>query len=120
MRLKSAIKNSFFGVLGQAVLIVVGFFCQRTMNLLLGAELVGMNGVISNVIAILSVSELGIATAVVYNLYSAIAGRDEKRIAGLMNLYRKAYLIFALVIFGLGMGVMPFIHHIMNETAFSQ
>lgn len=120
MRLKSSIKNSFFGVLGQAVLIVVGFFCQRTMNLLLGAELVGMNGVISNVIAILSVSELGIATAVVYNLYSAIAGRDEKRIAGLMNLYRKAYLIFALVIFGLGMGVMPFIHHIMNETAFSQ
>lgn len=119
MRLKSAIKNSFFGVLGQVALIVVGFFCQRTMNLLLGAELVGMNGVISNVIAILSVSELGIATAVVYNLYSAIAGRDEQRIAGLMNLYRKAYLIFAMVIFGLGMGVLPFIHRIMKETTFS-
>lgn len=119
MRIKSAIKNSFFGVLGQLVLIVVGFFCQRTMNLLMGAELVGMNGVISNVIAILSVSELGIATAVVYNLYSAIAGQDEKRIAGLMNLYRKAYIVFALVIFGLGLAVMPLIHHILNETTFS-
>lgn len=119
MRIKSALKNSFFGVLGQVVLIAVGFFCQRTMNLLMGAELVGMNGVISNVIAILSVSELGIATAVVYNLYSAIARQDEKQIAGLMNLYRKAYIVFAVVIFGLGIAVMPFIHLVLNEVTFS-
>ncbi len=119
MRIRNALKNSFFGVLGQIALIVVGFFCQRAMNLLMGAELVGMSGVISNVIAILSVSELGIATAVVYNLYAAIAGQDEERIAGLMNLYRKAYIAFALVILGLGMGVMPFIHHILKEVTFS-
>lgn len=119
MQIKNAVKNSFFGMLGQVVLIVVGFFCQRTMNLLMGAELVGMNSVISNVIAILSVSELGISTAVVYNLYAAIAGQDENRIAGLMNLYRKAYLAFAVVISGLGMAVMPFIHHILNEVTFS-
>lgn len=119
MRIKSAMKNSFFGVLGQVVLIVVGFFCQRTMNLLMGAELVGMNGVISNVIAILSVSELGISTAVVYNLYAAIAEQDKERIAGLMNLYRKAYIAFALAISGLGMAVMPFIHHFLNEVTFS-
>lgn len=119
MQIKNAMKNSFFGMLGQVALIVVGFFCQRTMNLLMGAELVGMNGVISNVIAILSVSELGISTAVVYNLYAAIAGQDENRIAGLMNLYRKAYLVFAAVILGLGMAVMPFIHLILNEVTFS-
>ncbi len=119
MRLKSAFKNSFFGVLGQVVLILVGFFCQRTMNLLMGAELVGMNGVISNVIAILSVSELGISTAVVYNLYAAISAQDKRQIAGLMNLYRKAYIVFALVIFGLGVSVMPFIHLILKEVTFS-
>ena len=39
------------------------------MNLYLGTELVGMNGVISNVIAMLSVTELGISTAIVYHLY---------------------------------------------------
>lgn len=36
-----------------------------------------------------------------------------------MNLYRKAYIAFALVILGLGMGVMPFIHHILKEVTFS-
>ncbi len=119
MQIKSAVKNSFFGVLGQVALIVVGFFCQRTMNLLMGAELVGMNGVISNVIALLSVSELGIATAVVYNLYSAIARKDEREIAALMNLYRKAYMVFSLAILGLGLLVMPFVHLFLTNVSFS-
>ena len=65
MRLKNVFRNSFFSMLSQIVLIVVGFFSQRVMNLRMGEELVGMNGVFSNVIAILSVSELGISTAVV-------------------------------------------------------
>ena len=49
------------------------------MNLYLGTELVGMNGVISNVIAMLSVTELGISTAIVYHLYSALVNKDETR-----------------------------------------
>lgn len=48
------------------------------MNLYIGTELVGMNGVISNVIAMLSVTELGISTAIVYHLYSAIVHQDDK------------------------------------------
>lgn len=119
MRLKSAVKNIFFGILGQVVLILVGFFCQRTMNLLMGAELVGMNGVFSNVIAILSVSELGISTAVVYNLYATIARGDERESAALMNLYRKAYRIFALVILGIGLAAMPFVHLLLKNVDYS-
>ena len=65
----------------------------------MGAELVGMNGVISNVINILSVTELGISTAIVYHLYGALARKDEHEIASLMNLYRKAYRIFAVIVF---------------------
>ena len=50
------------------------------MNLYMGAELVGMNGVISNVINILSVTELGISTAIVYHLYGALARRMRQRL----------------------------------------
>lgn len=119
MQIKSALKNSFFALLGQIALIVVGFFCQRTMNLYLGAELIGMNGVIANIIAILSVSELGISTAVVYHLYAAFSTEDEEEIAGLMNLYRKAYLCFAAVILLLGLAVMPFVPFFLKNTTFS-
>ena len=64
MRIKNLFRNSFFSMLSQFALLILGFFSQRAMNLYMGAELVGMNGVISNVINILSVTELGISTAI--------------------------------------------------------
>ena len=119
MRIKNVMRNSFFGLLGQIVLILIGFVSQRVLNLKLGEALVGLNGVVSNVIAILSVSELGISTAIVYNLYQALAGRDEETIAGLMNLYRRAYNIFAVVIMGLGLLAAPFVHLLLKDNPFS-
>ena len=117
MRLKYIFKNSFYSMISQLALLILGFFSQRAMNLYIGKELVGMNGVISNVIAMLSVTELGVSTAIVFYLYSAIAQKDEDRIAELMNLYRKAYYIFAAVITGLGLIFLPFIHLFMSESS---
>jgi O-antigen/teichoic acid export membrane protein len=119
VRFKNLIRNSFFAVLGQILLILFGFFSQRVLNLKLGEALVGLNGVVSNVISILSVSELGIATAVVYNLYRALAANDEEEIAGLMNLYRKAYHIFAAVISVLGLLAMPLLPYFLKDNPFS-
>lgn len=119
MRIKNIFRNSFFSMLSQVTLLVFGFFSQRAMNLYMGRELVGMNGVISNVIAMLSVTELGVCTAIVYHLYGAIAGNRDKEIASLMNLYRRAYHIFAVVITALGLLVLPFIHMFMKNNVYS-
>lgn len=119
MRLRNVFRNSFFSVLSQVILIIVGFFSQRVMNLRMGEELVGMNGVISNIISILSVSELGISSAVIYHLYRALAEKNEQKISALMNLYRRAYYIFAAVITGLGLAVLPFVHLFLRENSFS-
>lgn len=119
MRIKNMIRNSFFGLFFQVVLIVAGFFSQRVLFLQAGRELVGMNSVISNILAILSVSELGISTAVVFHLYQALARKNEFEIASLMNLYRRAYAVFALVITALGLIVLPFVHVFLKHNRFS-
>lgn len=119
MRVKNVMRNSFFSLLSQIVLIFIGFVSQRTLNLKLGEALVGLNGVVSNIIAILSVSELGISTAVVYNLYQALAEHDEETIAGLMNLYRRAYDVFAAVITVLGLLITPFVHLFLKNNPFT-
>lgn len=67
-------------MLSQFVLLILGFFSQRAMNLYMGAELVGMNGVISNVINILSVTELGISTAIVYHCMARLQERMRQRL----------------------------------------
>ncbi len=119
MRIKNIIRNSFFGLISQVVLILIGFFSQRVMNLIMGEQLVGMNSVISNVIGIFSVSELGIAAAIVFHLYRALARQDEERIASLMNFYRRAYYLFGLAITVMGLCVLPFIHLFLRENDFS-
>ena len=119
MRLKNIFRNSFFSLLSQFALILIGFFSQRVMNLTMGEELVGMNSVISNIVAILSVSELGIASAIVFHLYKALAEQDEKKIASLMNLYQKAYYIFAAAIICMGLCIMPFVHLFLKDSRFS-
>ncbi len=119
MRIQKALKNSFFSLLGQIVLILIGFVSQRVMNLRLGAELVGMNGVISNIIAMLSVTELGVASAIVYHLYGALEREDENQVATLMNFYRKAYYVFAAVITGLGLVMLPFVPIFLKSSPFS-
>lgn len=119
MRVKNLMRNSFFSVLSQILLLGFGFFSNRVLNLKMGEALVGLNGVISNIISILSVSELGIAVAIVYNLYQALAARDECQIAGLMNLYRKAYVMFAVIISGLGLGIMPFLGYFLKDNPFT-
>lgn len=119
MRIKNAFRNSFFSVISQVILILVGFFSQRVMNLRMGEELVGMNSVISNINAILSISELGMSTAVVFHLYSAFANGDEKRIASLMKLYKRAYCVISAVIVALGLCVLPYVHLFLKENSFS-
>ena len=119
MKIKSLFKNSFFSLLSQLILLLFGFLSQRAMNLYLGTELVGMNGVISNVIAMLSVTELGISTAIVYHLYSALVNKDEQEIAALMNLYRKAYYMFAVILAVLGLMITPFVHLFMKNESYS-
>ncbi|MBR1740981.1 MAG: hypothetical protein IJ733_03745 [Lachnospiraceae bacterium] len=119
MRFRNAIKNSFFSVLAQIVLIFLGFGSSRVLNHQLGETLVGVNGVISNVIGVLSISELGFSTAVVYHLYRELAAKDEEKIAALMNLYRRAYQIIAGILFFSGLCLLPFIHHFMRENPFS-
>lgn len=119
MLIKNMVRNSFFSLLSQVLIIAAGFFSQRVLFLQAGRELVGMNSVISNILAILSVSELGISTAVVFHLYQALAGKNEAEIAALMNLYRRAYIIFAAVITALGLCVMPHVHLFLKNNSFS-
>ena len=46
MRLKNLLRNSFFSLLSQFALIIIGFFSQRVVVMTMGENLVGMNSVI--------------------------------------------------------------------------
>ena len=97
------------------VLTLVFTFLSRTVFIkTLGAEYLGLNGLFSNVLSILALSELGIGSAISFYLYSPIANRDYDRIKSLMQFYKKSYRAVGVSIVVLGTILMPFLPYLVN------
>ena len=90
--------------------ILIGFVARSLFIKFLGAEYLGLNGLMVNLLNFLSLAELGIGASIVYELYAPLAKKDESAIIALMQFYRKAYKVIALIVAVLGLSMMPFLH----------
>ena len=116
MRTKYSIYNSISSLISSSTTMLLGFIAQAIFIRILGYEYLGLNGLFTNVITMLSFFELGMGNAIVYNLYKPIADNDEKKIKALMNFYKKAYNVIALLVFGVGIIILPFIKVFVGEV----
>jgi O-antigen/teichoic acid export membrane protein len=82
----------------------------------LGAEYLGVNGLFTNVLTILSFAELGIGNAIIFNMYKPLATGDQKKIGSLMALYKKAYTIIGIFVAVAGICVVPFLGLIIKDA----
>jgi O-antigen/teichoic acid export membrane protein len=81
----------------------------------LAADYLGVNGLFTNILAMLSLAELGVGGAIVYALYKPLAENDEEKITSLMKLYATAYRTIGILISVVGLALMPFIDLIIKE-----
>ena len=116
MRVKNSIKNTTAAIVSNILTILIGLVAQAVFIKILGTEYLGINGLFTNIISMLGIVELGIGSAIVYNLYKPIANRDKETIKSLMNFYKKAYHIIALVVFIIGISIIPFLSYFIGET----
>ena len=98
MRTKNVMRNIGINILTQIVITVLGFLSRKVFIDNLGTEYLGINGLLSNVISMLSLVEGGIGTSIIFNLYKPLADDDRPRIIALVQLYKKLYGILAIVI----------------------
>ena len=106
--------NIFSNFLGYGINLLLSFVCRIIFVRYLSAEYLGINGLFSNVLSMLSLTELGIGSAIVYALYKPIAENDQKRIASLMSLYGKAYKTIGCTVMALGLMLLPFINVVIR------
>lgn len=117
MRVNNSIKNVIVSVLSNFVSILIGFACQIIFTKTLGLDYLGINGLFTNIMSMLAVVELGLGSAIVYNLYKPIAVNDVEKIKSWMNFYKKSYHIIAIIIFAIGFMVVPFLRTIVGPTS---
>ena len=115
-RTKNSIRNSIAAIISNVVSILIAFISQSIFIKILGAEYLGINGLFTNVLTMLSIFELGIGNAIIYNLYEPIAHNKVEKIKSLMKFYKKAYNIIALTIFVVGILIIPIIPKIVGEV----
>ena len=115
MRTKNSIKNIYMSILTQIIITILGFISRKVFIDSLGTEYLGVNGLLTNVLSMLSLVEGGIGTSIVYNLYKPLAENDEPRIIALVQLYKRLYGILAIVIFGLSLTLYPFLGILIKD-----
>lgn len=114
-RIEYSILNILTGVGGYFLNTILGFVCRMVFVQCLAADYLGVNGLFTNILSMLSLAELGVGGAIVYALYKPLAENDEEKIASLMRVYATAYRTIGIVIAVAGLALMPFIDLIIQE-----
>ena len=103
-----------FGVGSQMLSILMGFFTRWMFIALLGKEYLGVSGLFTNVLSLLSLANLGFDTAIIYSLYKPLAEGDIVAVKGYMSVYKRVYRVVGVAVFVLGCILMPFLPHLIN------
>lgn len=115
-RVKNSARNIVFGLIKYLVSLIFPFIMRTILIYKLGTEYAGITSLFTSILQVLSLSELGFGTAVVYNLYEPVARRDVDRICALLSFFRDVYRVCGTVILVAGLAVCPFIKHLISGT----
>lgn len=105
-----------FSIVSNILTIIIGFVVQKVFLDILGTEYLGINSLYTNIVSMLAIADLGIGTAIIYNLYEPVAKNKKEKIKSLMRFYRNTYRIIALIIFIIGLLIIPFLRFIVGKT----
>ncbi len=114
-RTTNSIKNAFTGIIGQCLIILMQFLTRTAFIYTLGEKYLGISGLFTNIITMLSLAELGVGTAIMYKLYKPIEEDDRHKIYLIMKFYKMVYRTIGLIILILGLALMPFLKFFIKD-----
>lgn len=111
-RTANSMRNMVAAWAMQIMTMLLAFASRTIFVKLLPSEYLGLSGVFTNIISLLSLSELGIGSAIIVNLYKPIADNDLQKVRQLMSFYAGAYRTIGLFVCACGIVLLPFIPYI--------
>ena len=89
-RTRNSILNISTSIGGQLLATILKFVVRTVFIHTLGKAYLGINGLFSDILTMLSLTELGFDTAINFKLYKPLAEKDTHRIRMLMKFYKQA------------------------------
>lgn len=96
--------------------IVLQFVVRAFFNRYFISEYLGLNGLYTNILNVLSLAELGVGNAIVYSMYKPISENDTETIKSLVALYKKIYCIIGCIITVIGLALIPALPYLIKDV----
>ncbi len=113
-RTQNARRNIYASLVNKVVTLILPFLTRSAIIYFVGVLYLGLNGLFTSILSVLSLAELGIGSAMVFSMYEPIAKNDTETVCALLNLYKKIYRIIGTVILVLGLAFTPFITKVIH------
>lgn len=72
-RTKNATRNIIWGFIERILGLLLPFITRTVMIKVLGAEYLGLSSLFTSILSVLSISELGIGTAIVFSMLTSLS-----------------------------------------------
>ena len=113
-RLQNTLLNFSSGAAYRLFMMLTAFVVRTVFIRCLSEDYLGINGLYTNILNVLSLADLGFGTAMVYSLYKPLAENDQYKLAQLLQLYKKVYRIIGTVVLVLGLALVPFLDFLIK------
>lgn len=113
-RTKNSSYNIIMGFLNKGIATLLTFVSRYVFLKFLSLEYLGINGLFSDVLSMLTLADLGFTTAMAYSFYKPLAEKDERKLSALTQFYKKIYNYIAIIVGGVGLAILPFLRLIVN------
>lgn len=114
-RTQNSLVNLMTGMGVQFLNIALKFVTRTVFVYTLGKEYLGINGLFTDILTMLSLTELGLDTAITFRMYKPLAERDDKRVRVLLKFYKQAYRLIGGVILVAGLCLIPVLPHLIKD-----
>lgn len=121
-RTANTFKNMTISLILYAVSYIAVFIGRTFFIKILGNDYLSVSGLFTNVITLVSFTELGLGAASVFCLYQPIADKNYSKINLLLRFFGRLYEIVAGVTICLGLILIPFLPYLvdMDDISFSK
>lgn len=100
----------------QSVNILVSFIARFLFIRLLSEEYLGIGGLFSNILTVLSMVELGLGDALTFAFYKPMQERNEDELVRLFLFSKRIYRILALTVASIGIGISFFLEVLAEDV----
>ena len=115
-RVERVFKNASWGIISKFINTLILFLGRTVFIHQLGEQYLGVSSLFANILTVLSLAELGFAEAITFSLYKPLAENDSKKVAQIMNFFKKVYITIGIIIFVMGVCITPFVNLLVNNV----